>query len=125
MRDFVARFNAATLEVRDLNADMAISAIKRYEGIKIHLLSRQDSLRPMLNFWSARTSIVVRMKLLLTDARQTKKVRKRSRRKLKLRSNQIGRLSINELHLDDGVRSQTATASMTHILFFLFSVHRS
>ena len=29
MRDFVARFNAAILEVRDLNEDMTMSAIKR------------------------------------------------------------------------------------------------
>ena len=29
LRDFVAHFNTAMLEVRDLNEDMAISAIKR------------------------------------------------------------------------------------------------
>ena len=29
LRDFVVRFNAAMLEVRDLNEDMAISTIKR------------------------------------------------------------------------------------------------
>ena len=29
LRNFVVRFNAATLEVKDLNEDMAISAMKR------------------------------------------------------------------------------------------------
>ena len=29
LRDFVARFNTTTLEVRDLNEDMAISTMKR------------------------------------------------------------------------------------------------
>ena len=29
LRDFMARFNSATLEIRDLNKDMAISVMKR------------------------------------------------------------------------------------------------
>ncbi|XP_073107312.1 uncharacterized protein [Elaeis guineensis] len=39
LRDFVAQFNVATLEVRDLNEDMTILAMKGMsEGISIHVL---------------------------------------------------------------------------------------
>ena len=44
---------------------------------------------------------------------------------MKLRPNQVGRLSIKELHLDDEVWSRTTMAGMTPTLLSLLSVRRS
>ena len=66
------------------------------------------------------------MKALLTGAKQKKKVRKRNKRKVKLRPNQVGQQPVKELHPVDRVQDRTIMAvDMTLILFFLLFIHRS
>ena len=91
LRDFIVHFNSATLEVRDLNNDMAISTMKRWlKGSRFTPPWIKLSLGLMLNFWSMHISIFTQIKMPLTDAKQKEKIRKKNRRKVELQQNQIG-----------------------------------
>ena len=83
MRDFVARFNTAILEVRDLNEDIAIMAMMRDLRRSKFVLTFwiKLSFELMLNSWSTHTSTFVWMRVLLIDARQKERIRKRSKKK--------------------------------------------
>ena len=87
----MARFNMITLEIRDLNEDMTISAMKR--GLKGSKFTYSlDKILPQtyVKLLERAYKIFAWMRVLLTDVRQKEKIRKRSKRKTELWPNQVG-----------------------------------
>ena len=104
MRDFVTHFNAATLEVRDLNEDIAIPTMKRGLRGSRFAYSLDKTLLQIYAELLEHVYKYIRTDKATSDRYQKKKkIRRRNKKKMELRPNQVGQLSIKELHLDSGV----------------------
>ena len=121
----MARFNAATLEVKDLNEDMAISTMKRNLRRSRFIYSLDKTLFQIYAELLEHVYKYIRTDEATSDRRQTedKGQKKKNRRRKELRPNQVGHHPISELHPDDGVQGRVIEG-MTPILFSLLLVRR-
>ena len=121
----MARFNAATLVVQDLNENMTISTMKRgLRGSRFTYSLDKTLSRTYAKLLERAHKYMRANEGASTGAKQKAKVRRRSKRRVGLQSNQVDPRLISEPHPDDGVQGRRITG-MTPIPLFLLLIHRS